>query len=104
MSTSRAATASAYDRNGNRLSYSTAAGPGMPPTLQRSHYNPDNSVKDATDGTAAAITSTSTRNAAGVLTDYGCYRYTDDRFDRQTRAQPKPGTACATAASNADTT
>jgi len=90
------------DADGNRLSYTTPGANGTTVT-QRSHYNPDNSLRDATDGTAANTVSTSLYNAASVLIDDGCYLYTDDGFDRQTRAQPKPGSPCASAASNADT-
>jgi len=92
-----------YDRDGNRLSYSTPTAPGQPPVTQRSHYNPDDSIKDATDGTPANPPSTSTYRAAGVLGDDGCYTYSFDGFDRLNQARPKTGSACASAPSSSTT-
>jgi len=92
-----------YDRDGNRLSYSTTAAPGLPAVTQRSHYNPDDSVKDATDGTPANTPSTSSYRAAGVLNDDGCYTYSFDGFDRMSQARPKTGSACANAPSSSTT-
>jgi RHS repeat-associated protein len=92
-----------YDADGNRLTYSTEAGTTgtttRPASTQVSAFNPDDSVKTATDGTPGGAALTSTYSADGTLKNDGCYSYLYDSFDRLKHSEPVG--ECATAPSNA---